>query len=181
MNNTHAVLLAALALQACTQAGGVTETLREVAQDNGWDYLEVVVADTGQMQEPYLKDGVCYIITSYPPPGDLAAGRPEYAPVFSHIGRSLNKCLYDQAYGGEVETWRMNVLFDGPITIGRNESSDICLRDIAGCYVDQYALLVVVPSFVYPYVTDETPYHSWEEFILGHEMWHAVDPTPWHS
>ncbi len=171
----HNVLaVATFAVYGCGQGG--SDGVRDLAQEMGWDGLAVKVVDVGYLAEPGLFDGIC-VIGIQPPDAVELSGTiwPDQAPVFRHIGESVDQCLTGAAASVFSLPSYSQVYLDQYIHIDFDADEEDCgAQIVGGCYLAWADLAVILPERLSELVSKEVSYDALEAVVVGHEIWHMV-------
>ncbi len=179
MRSLIALLMVAV-LCACTPGEDVS--LEEMAVEYGWDHYTMKVYDVGENREPIFDlDGACNIFSRMPTsPDGTPYSNPTNAPVFVHIGESLEKCQRRQAAFNVFFPSKSDaILYDYHFLVDYPGNWQECSFDrnsVMGCYKSRLFLAVVLPEVWAPYITEDHTDRKWKHVVIGHEAWHAISP-----
>ena len=175
-NSTQIVSVLALLFMLSACGGSSSDGVADLATDAGWHEIPLKILEVGYLAEPGMLAGFCIIGIQNPGPEELAGAIwPDSAPVFAHIGESVNRCL-----SGAVEELaylpsNYKVYLDQLVRIDYNAEADDCgAQMVGGCYLEWADLAVVLPERLSDLVSKDVTYDALEAVVVGHEIWHMV-------
>lgn len=168
------VAIATLGVFACGQ--GASDAQPHLAADMGWAELPVKILNVGYLAEVGLFNGVCVIGIQPPDAVELAgAVWPQQAPVFRHIGESVDRCLAGTATDVYSLPQHAGIYLDQIIHIDFDADVEDCgVQIVGGCYLEWADLAVVLPERLSDLVSKDVTYDALEAVVVGHEIWHMV-------